>query len=53
MTKPSSDFLESSNIQSSDERIDASQLSMAIFGHETSVQIGEGLTSVRIARVRR
>ena len=53
MTKPSSEFFESSSIQSSDKRIEASQFSMAIFERETSAQIGEGLTCARNARVRR
>ena len=39
----SSNFFESSSIQSSDERIEASQFSMAILERETSAQIGEGL----------
>ena len=49
MMKPSSDFFffffffESSSIQSSEERIEASQFSMAIFEREESAQIGEGL----------
>ena len=43
MMKPSSDFFESSSIQSNDKMIDASQFSMTIFERETSVQIGEGL----------
>ena len=42
----SSDFFKSSSIQSNDERIEASQFSMAIFECETSVQIGEGLMGV-------
>ena len=49
MTKRSSEFFESSSIQSSDERIEVSQFSMAIFERETSAQIGEGLTCVRNA----
>ena len=40
----SSDFFESSSIQNSDERIEASGLSMVIIECETSAQIGEGLT---------
>ena len=44
MSKRSS--LQSSSIQSNDERIEVSQFSMAIFECETSVQIGEGLTGV-------
>ena len=43
MTKPSSEFFESSSIQSSDERIEASQFFMAMFERKTSAQIGEGL----------
>ena len=42
--RSSSDFFKSSTIQSIDERIEASQFSMAILERETSVQIGEGLT---------
>ena len=34
MTKPSSEFFESSSIQSSKERIETSQFSMMIFDHE-------------------
>ena len=45
MTKPSSEFFESSSIQSSNARIETSQFSMVIFELETSVQICEGLTS--------
>ena len=41
MMKPSFKFL---SIQSSDERIKASQFSMVIFECEVSVQIGEVLT---------
>ena len=44
MERSSSDFFESSSIQSSDERIEASRFSMAILEFETSAQIGEGLT---------
>ena len=44
--RSSSDFFKSSSIQSNDERIEASQFSMAIFECETSVQIGEGLMGV-------
>ena len=40
MMKPSFKF---SSIQSSDERIQASQFSMVIFDREVSVQIGEVL----------
>ena len=47
MMKPSSDFFESSSIQSSDKMIDASQFSMTIFERETSMQIGEGLTCTK------
>ena len=42
--RSSSDFFKSSSIQSIDDRIEASQFSMAILERETSVQIGEGLT---------
>ena len=43
--RSSSDFFKSSSIQSIEERIEASQFSMAILSeHETSAQIGEGLT---------
>ena len=42
----SSDFFKSSSIQSNDERIEASQFSMAVFECETSVKVGEGLTGV-------
>ena len=41
MAKSSSNFFESSSIRSSYERIEASQFSMAILEHETSVQLGE------------
>ena len=44
MGRSSSGFFESSSIQSSDERIESSQFSMAILERETSAQIGEGLT---------
>ena len=45
MSKRSSlDFFKSSSIQSINERIEASQLPMAILEHETSTHIGEGLT---------
>ena len=40
-------LFESSSIQSSDERIEASQVSMAIFECKMSVQIGEGLTCAK------
>ena len=43
MARSSSNFFESSSIQSSDER-KASQFSMAILECEMSAQIGEGLT---------
>ena len=42
MVKSSSNFFESSSIQSSDESIKASQCSMAILERETSAQIGGG-----------
>ena len=41
MAKYSSNFFESSSIQSSYERIEASQFSMAILERETSAQLGE------------
>ena len=44
MVRSSLNFFESSSIQSSDERIEASQSSMAILEREMSAQIGEGLT---------
>ena len=44
--RSSSDFFKSSSIQSNDERIEASQFSMAIFECEMSARIGEGLTGV-------
>ena len=47
MAEPFSDFFESSSIQSSNERIEASEVSMAIFECKTSVQIGEGLTRAK------
>ena len=47
MTKPSLEFFESSSIQISDERIEASQFSMVMFECETSAQIGEGLTCAK------
>ena len=47
MTKSSSEFFESSSIQSSDGGIVSSQFSMAIFERETSAQIGEGLTCAK------
>ena len=47
MIKTSSEFFESSSIQSSEERIEASQFSKAIFERKTSAQIGEGLTCVK------
>ena len=36
-----------SSTQSSDEKIEASQFSMVMFEHKTSVQIGEGLTCAK------
>ena len=42
MARSSSNFFESSNIESSDERIEASQFSMAILERETSAQIRGG-----------
>ena len=47
MTKPFSGFFESSSIQISNERIEASQFSMVMFEHETSMQIGEGQTCAK------
>ena len=47
MTKSSSEFFESSSIQSSDGGIVSSQFSIAIFERETSAQIGEGLTCAK------
>ena len=44
MMKPSFKF---SSIQSSDERIEASQFSMVIFEREVNVQIGEVLTCAK------
>ena len=44
MARFSSNSFESSSIQSSDERVEASQFSMAILERETSAQIGQGLT---------
>ena len=44
MARSSSNFFESSSIQSSDETIEASQFSVAIHERETSAEIGEGLT---------
>ena len=41
MAKSSSNFFESSSIQSSYERIEASQFSMAILERETSAQLRE------------
>ena len=46
-TKPSSGFFKSLSIQISDERIKASQSSMAMFEHETSAQIRAGLTCMK------
>ena len=43
MARSSSNFFESSSIQSSDERIEASQFSTAILERETSTQIEEEL----------
>ena len=47
MTKPSLEFFKFSIIQSSDERIEASQFSMAMFERKMSTQIGEGLTCTK------
>ena len=47
MTKPSSEFFESSSIQSSDKKIEVSQFSTAIFEDKTSTQIWEGLTCTK------
>ena len=44
-------FFEPSSIQSSDKRTEASQFSMAMFEHETSVQNGEGLTCAKCSCV--
>ena len=44
MMKP---FFKFSSIQSSDERIEASQFSMVIFEWEVSAQIGEVLTCAK------
>ena len=49
MAKSSSNFFESSSIQSSDESIKASQFSMAIPERETSAQIGGG-ANMRVMR---
>ena len=49
MARSSSNFFESSSIQSTDERIEASQFSMAILERETSAQIGGG-ANMRIVR---
>ena len=46
----SSDFFKSSCIQKIDKRIEASQFSMVIPEHETSVLIGEGLTCMNFMR---
>ena len=40
-------FCESSSVQSSDERVEASQFSMAMFERETSAKIGNGLTCAK------
>ena len=40
MAKPSSEFFKSSSIQSSDEMIEASQFSMAMFKRKMSVHRG-------------
>ena len=42
MAKSSSNFFESSSIESSDERIEASQFSMVILEREMSTQIRGG-----------
>ena len=42
MARSSSNFFESSSIQSNNERIGASQFSMAILERKTSVRIGGG-----------
>ena len=44
------EVFKSSSIQISDERIEASQFSIAILDRETSAQIGEGLTCVSCMR---
>ena len=44
MARSSSNFFESSSIQSSEETIEASQFSVAIHERKTSAEIGEGLT---------
>ena len=46
MSERSSDFFKSSSIQSSDKRIEASQISMALLECKTSAQVGKGLTCV-------
>ena len=46
MARSSSNFFESSSIQSSDETIEASRFSVAIHERKTSAEIGEGLTCV-------
>ena len=46
MMKPSLDFFQVLKHQNSNERIEASQSSMAIFERKTSMQIGEWLTCV-------
>ena len=52
MARSSSNFFESSSIESSDERIEASQFSMAILERETSAQIRGG-ANMRARRARR
>ena len=47
MMEPSSRFFRSSSIQSSDGMIETSQLFMAMFEHEMSVQIGARLTCTK------
>ena len=42
--RSSSNLFKSSSIRSMDERIEASQFSMAIFERDTSAHIGVGLT---------
>ena len=44
MARPASNFFESLSVKSSDEKLEASQFSMAILEREVSAQIGEGLT---------
>ena len=49
MAKFSTNFFESSSIESSDERIEAFQFSMAILERETSAQIRGG-ANMRVVR---